>query len=194
MYVADGLNQLLKAFYGQIGCFHRDKHIICRHKGIYGNHPQRGHTINQNIVVPLPHFLQELAHYCLPAHDVHKRSFQSGKFNICRDKVNPLFMADDAFSRPGLLVIDDLLQNVHQCHIQLVRLRNTQAYRKAALRIGLHQQNLFPRPGKPDSQIDAGCCLPHSPFLVRYGDNLASICRILNTSGTLSILIRCFFR
>ena len=75
-------------------------------------------------------------------------------------------MADDALPRCDFLVIDDFFQDVHQRHIQLVRLRDAQADGHAALGVRLHQQNLFPSPCKAYSQVYTGGCFAHPSLLI----------------------------
>jgi hypothetical protein len=45
LYLAYSLDKLLQAFHGQI-CLNRNKYAVSADKGVYGNHAQRGHTVD----------------------------------------------------------------------------------------------------------------------------------------------------
>ena len=87
-----GLQKLFQAFCRQVLRLHRNQGSVCRRQCVDGEHPQRGHTVQQDIIVlplsPLQHLFQHL----FPVHTVHKSHFQPCQFDVGRNQVNTLSM------------------------------------------------------------------------------------------------------
>ena len=112
MYLANSLDKLLQTLYRKISRLHRDQHTVRCYQGIDGDHSQRRHTINQDIIISGFYPVQVQAKHLLPAHNIYKGSFQSGKFDVGRNKVNPFLMVDNPLSRLHILVIDNFLHDI----------------------------------------------------------------------------------
>ena len=104
-----GLQKLFQAFRRQVLRLHRNQGSVCRRQCVDGQHPQRGHTVQQNkIVLPLG-TVQHLLEHLLPVHTVHEGYFQPCQFNVCRNQVNALCVVQNALAGLDGLVVHGFL-------------------------------------------------------------------------------------
>ena len=81
----DGLQKLFQTFCGKVLCLHRNQGSVCHRQCVDGEHPQRGHTVQQNKIVLPFGTVQHLLEHLFLVHAVHQRHFQPCQFDVGRD-------------------------------------------------------------------------------------------------------------
>ena len=84
---------------------HRNQHPVSRNKRCYGDDAQRGHTVDQAVVVFILERLQCLFHDFFVRHNVYKAHFHIGQTNVGRNEIHLFFMVNYHFWR--LFVLDN---------------------------------------------------------------------------------------
>ena len=90
-------------------CLHGNQRGVSRGQSVDGEHPQRGHTVQQDIIVLPLCPVQHLFEHFLPVHAVYQSHLQSCQFDVGRDKVYALCMVQDAITGLDGLVIHGFL-------------------------------------------------------------------------------------
>ena len=103
------LQKLFQTLCRKILRLHGNQGSVCRRQCVDGQHPQRGHTVQQNkIVLPLG-TVQHLFQHLLPVHAVYEGNIQPCQFDVGRDKVNALRMVQNALAGLDGLVVHGFL-------------------------------------------------------------------------------------
>ena len=168
-YFLHCLKQLLQPFCRKILCLHRNQCGICRCQRIDRQHTERGSAVNQNIVVLAFCAFQHLFHHFLPAHGIHQSHFQSGQFDVGRDKVNALRMVQNPFAGWNTLVVHGFLHKSGECSGQCIRVLPAHTDSKRTLWVSVHKQNFLALHCKPYAQIFTGGGFARAAFLVDNG-------------------------
>ena len=157
-------------------CLNRNQCGISCRQSIDGERPQRGHTVQQNIIVlpfcPIQHLFERF----LTVHAVYQSHLQSCQFDVGRDEVYALCMVKDAFTELDRLVVHCLLHQRRQRGGQFVRLLPAHADGKTALRVSVHKQNFLALHCQPNTQIFTGSAFSDTAFLVCDCDNRSFLC------------------
>ena len=136
---------------GQVLRLHRNQGSVCRRQCVDGEHPQRGHTVQQNkIVLPLG-TVQHLLQHLFPVYAVHKGNFQPCQFDVGRDQVNALCVVQNALAGLDGLVVHGFLHQGGKGSGQFIGLLPAHADGQAALWVGVHQQDFFALHCQPDA-------------------------------------------
>ena len=93
LYLSNRLDKLFQTFYRQICRLYRNQDAVRTGKGIYRDHAEGWHTINQNIIVPFFLLFYVGTQYRFPAHNIYERGFQTGKLNISRHEIHTFLMS-----------------------------------------------------------------------------------------------------
>ena len=91
-YLLDSLQKLFQTLCGKVLRLHRNQGSVCRRQCVDGEHPQRGHTVQQDIIILPLCPLQHLFEHLFPVHAVHEGNFQPCQFDVGRNQVNALCM------------------------------------------------------------------------------------------------------
>ena len=113
----------------------RDENTVRRGERVYGDHPQRGHTVDENIVIVPFHGLQHLPEYLFTGHRIDEGDLRPGKFDVGRKEIDVLGVVKDAFTGLNLLIFDNTAHGRRQGKGQLVRLREAEGDRERTLRV-----------------------------------------------------------
>ena len=105
LYLVDGFEQGHQTFEGEMLRLHRNQHPVSRNKRCYGDDAQRGHTVDQAVVIFILKRLQCLFHDFLVRHNVYKAHFHIGQTNVGRNEIHLFFMVNYHFWR--LFVLDN---------------------------------------------------------------------------------------
>ena len=162
----NGTHELFQPFGGQILPLHRNDNAVRRGQCVDGQHSQRGHTVDDGVVIGRCHRGQILPQHRFPAHDVYQRHLQSRQLNVGGDKINPGRMVQNPLAGCDGFLVDGLCHQVGQCGRKLVRLPPAQHLGEIALGVGVHQQDFLALLGKADTQ--AGSCggFPYAALLI----------------------------
>lgn len=112
---------------------------------------------------------QHLFHHFLPAHGIHQSHFQSGQFDVGRDKVNALRMVQNPFAGWNTLVVHGFLHKSGECSGQCIRVLPAHTDSKRTLWVSVHKQNFLALHCKPYAQIFTGGGFARAAFLVDNG-------------------------
>lgn len=171
-HLADGLQQKLQTFSGQVFCLHRDKHPIGGGQGIDGQHAQGRWTVDENVGVIRFDGIQILPQNRLPAYGGYQGYLEGGKIDAGRNQVNSLRMVEDALAGLDWLVVEDAAQSGGYSKRQLVRSGMSQTDGQAALRVCINEHNFLSLLCQGNAQVDTGGGFANAAFLVDDGDDL----------------------
>ena len=138
-YFLHGLQKLFQTFCRKILRLHRNKRGICRRQCIDRQHTERGSAVNQDIVILALCAFQHLFHHFLPTHSIHQSHFQSGQFDIGRDKVNALRMVQNPFAGWNTLVVHGFLHKSGECSGQCIRILPAHTDSERTLWVSVHK-------------------------------------------------------
>ena len=150
---------------------HRDNHAVRRTQCVQRQHTQRGHTVDEGIVVTILHGGQKLPHDRFTAHGIDQRDLQRRQLDICRQQINAGIVMQDTLSGTDWLVGDDLAHQVGQGGGKLVRLGPSQHLRQVPLGVCVHQKDFFTLPRKTNGKAGGCGSLADAAFLVCKGDS-----------------------
>ena len=171
-HLTDGLQQLLHPLGRKILCLYGNENAVRSCQGVDGQHSQRRHTVDENVIIVSSNGFQILFQDGFPAQGVYQRYLHAGKGDVGGQQVNALRMRKDSVRWLKRLVQQYLFEQVCQSDFQLVRLGISQADGQGSLGIAVHQQHLFPAVRQPDAQVRGRCGFAHSAFLVYDGKGL----------------------
>ena len=106
---ADGSQKLLQPFGWKILRLHGDNHAVRRGQGIDRQHTQRGHTVDERVIVAVCHGGQILPQHRFTAHGVDQRDLQCRQLDIGGDKMDAGRVVQNALTGGDGLLRDDLL-------------------------------------------------------------------------------------
>ena len=95
-YLGHRSQQQLQALGGQVVSLTWDKNTVRRCQSVDGQHTQRGHTIDQNvIIIPLDR-AQVATQHKFPAHGVHKTYLKTGQADVGGHQIDTLNILQNA--------------------------------------------------------------------------------------------------
>ena len=126
---------------------HRDNHAVRRSQGVYRNHAQGRHTINENHIIVLLDLIDIDSQRKLPAHGGDQAHFQRGQLNVGGHKVYTLDVVHYALICGEWLIPDHFFHDRGQGGGQAVLVLPAQAGGEVALGVCVNEQHLFPQTG-----------------------------------------------
>ena len=72
------LQKLFQALGRKVLCLYGDNHAVRSGESVDGQHPERGHTVDEHIVVLALHAIQVLLEYLFSVHGVDEGYFHTG--------------------------------------------------------------------------------------------------------------------
>lgn len=127
--------------------------------------PIRGHTVNENIVVMELYRIDICPQHAFTAHSVYEPNFHTRQFNVCRQQINALAVAQNTVAIRNRDIVNHVLHNICKRNGQFVRLGVTEGKRQRSLRVRVDQQNPFVFLRQPDTEICGRRGFAHaSPF------------------------------
>ena len=121
-HLADRLQKLLHALGRKVLRLHRYDNAVRRGECVDRQHAQRGHAVQQDVVVLLFYRVQILLEDLFAAHGVDQRCLHAGQRDIGGNKVNAFRVMENPLFGGGRLVHENAGKQVRQGHVQLVRL------------------------------------------------------------------------
>jgi len=88
-----------------------DNHAVSSRKSVDCQHPQARHTVNEDSIVILFHFIDAGFQHAFTAYGVNQPYFQPRQLNVGREQVNALVMVQDASGNIGGFIINDVLHD-----------------------------------------------------------------------------------
>ena len=107
-HAGDGSQKLLQSFGRKILRLHGDNHAVRSGEGIDRQHTQRGHTVDERVIVAVRYRGQILPQYRFTAHGVDQRDLQCRQLDIGGDKVDAGRVVQNALVGGDGLLRDDL--------------------------------------------------------------------------------------
>ena len=95
-HFADGLQQLFHALGRKILRLHGNENAVRGRKSIDGQHSQRRHTVDEDVIIVVSNRFQILLQDGFPAHGIYQRDFHTGKGDVGGQQVNALRMRKDS--------------------------------------------------------------------------------------------------
>ena len=90
MHLGDGLQQLLQTLGGKVVGLHRDDDPIRCRKGVDGQHAQRRHAVDEDVIIRLAVVVQHIFQRGLAAHGVDQGHLHAGQRNVRRQDTTAL--------------------------------------------------------------------------------------------------------
>ena len=144
-------------------CLHRNQHSIRRNKRCHGDDAQRGHTVDQAVVIFILKRLQCLFHDFFVRHNIYKAHFHIRQTNIGGNEIYLFFMVNYHFWR--LFVLDNRFHYVADCCAVFGALI-AEIAAQITLRVGVHQQHLVAHSRQCCAEVYGGGRFTHAAFLV----------------------------
>ncbi|EJX03980.1 hypothetical protein EVA_07913 [gut metagenome] len=168
--LVNGFKELFQTFCRQISCLDRNQYIISRSQGIYCQHSERRHTIQQNKIIILFDGIQILPENGFSAHCIDERDLQPGQFDIGRNIIHTFRMMQNTFSGSNRFICNNLAHQIGKSGREFIRKRISHTDRKGCLRICVYQKNFLALHSQSNTQVLTGRCLACATFLV-YDSN-----------------------
>ena len=169
-YLGDSLQELFQSFCRKILCLHGNENAVRCRKCVDREHPQRRHTVDEDVIIVTLYGVQILFKNLFARHGIHQRNLQTGQLDIRGHEVYPLRMMQNALFRGHWFVHELLSHDGCKRNGQLVRAGKSKAQRQRTLRVCVHQQDPLASLRQTDTEICARRCLAHAAFLVGNGD------------------------
>ena len=98
-HFGDSLQKLFQTLGGKILRLHGNENTVRCRKRVDREHPQRRHTVDEDVIILAFYGVQILFENLFPRHGVHQRNLQTGQLDICRHEVHTLRMMQNALFR-----------------------------------------------------------------------------------------------
>ena len=138
-HLGDGLQKLFQALCGKVLRLNGNQHAVRSCQRVDGQHTQRGHTIQKNIVVIFFDHIQVLFQNRFTAHGVDQRYLHARKLDVRGHEVYAFLVPQNPFFGVKGLVPQDVLHDLCNRVRKFVRLGMSETDGQGTLRVEICQ-------------------------------------------------------
>ena len=149
----------------------RNDYAVSSDKRIERHQPERGETVDQDVVILFPKGIQHGFENELAVGERGQSGADAGQLMVAGNEVHTLPVMENGVVRVDGSIHNDPVHQGSEREMDAVQIMLAKADGQTALRVCVYEQNLLVSAGKTDAEVQSGSRLTDAALLIDYGND-----------------------